>query len=192
MTTSASGGATAARGFGKGTGKAMAWGAVAGVGASLVMAMYAMIAALTYQGTGFFTPLYHIAAVFVPGDAMMRSMEASMAGTSFTFILGPAVLGAVIHMMVGAGYGAAFGVIAQLLRLRGWVLAGAGMVWGLVVFAVSAWIGLPLAASVFGGGEPIRNMASMVGYPTFVLEHLLYGGTLGLLLAGALGPRASR
>ncbi|MGK2854021.1 MAG: hypothetical protein ACSLE3_07970, partial [Microbacteriaceae bacterium] len=43
------------------------WGAAAGAGASLVMAMYAMVAALTYQHTGFFTPLYHIASTLAPG-----------------------------------------------------------------------------------------------------------------------------
>ena len=36
---------------------AAVWGALAGVGASVVMAMYAMIAAWTYQHSGFFTPL---------------------------------------------------------------------------------------------------------------------------------------
>lgn len=40
-------------------------GAVAGVVASLMMAAYAMIAAATYQGSGFFTRLYHIASVFI-------------------------------------------------------------------------------------------------------------------------------
>jgi hypothetical protein len=32
------------------------FGALLGAGAAIVMAMYAMIAAATYQGTGFFTP----------------------------------------------------------------------------------------------------------------------------------------
>ncbi|MFY9918519.1 MAG: hypothetical protein WAL26_09000, partial [Mycobacterium sp.] len=81
------------------------WGAAAGIGASVVMAAFAMIAASTYQRTGFFTPLYHIAATLGPGDAMMQSMQGAMAGDSFTFVFGPAVLGTVIHMMVGAVYG---------------------------------------------------------------------------------------
>ncbi|MDZ7884147.1 MAG: hypothetical protein U5N53_15125 [Mycobacterium sp.] len=128
-------------------GAAVLWGAVAGAGASLVMAMFAMIAALTYQGTGFFTPLYHIASVFAPGDAMMQSMQAGMAGSSFTFLFGPAALGALIHMMVGAGYGVAFALAARALQLHGAVLIGAATVWGLAVFAISAWIGLPAAAA---------------------------------------------
>jgi hypothetical protein len=40
-------------------------GAGAGVIASLAMAMYAMIAAWE-KGTGFFTPLYHIASLWAP------------------------------------------------------------------------------------------------------------------------------
>lgn len=168
---------------GRGVVTSAVWGAAAGVGASLVMAMYAMVAALTYQHTGFFTPLYHIAATLAPGDAMMESMQSAMAGNSFTFVFGPAALGAFIHMMVGAAYGAMFGVVARLLRCHGAVLVAAAVAWGLVVFAISSWVGLPVAASLLGGGDPIRDMAAMVGYQTFIAEHLLYGAVLGLLLA---------
>jgi hypothetical protein len=134
-------------------GAAASWGVAAGIGASLVMAMYAMIAAWTYQGTGFFTALYHIASVIAAPDTMMQSMEAAMAGTSFTFSLAPALLGAIIHMMVGAVYGAVFGVTAGLLRWRGAILVCAATVRGVVVFVISTWIGSPIAASLFGGGE---------------------------------------
>jgi hypothetical protein len=168
---------------------ALAWGAIAGVGASIVMAMYAMIAAATYQHTGFFTPMYHIAATFIAPDTMMTSMQAAMTGNSFTFVLGPAVLGAVIHMMIGAMYGAVFAVFARLLRLHGLVLVGAAVVWGFIVFAISTWVGLPIAAALFGGGEVVRNMASMVGYSTFIVEHLLFGAALGILLLGASRSR---
>ena len=112
-----------------------------------------------------------------------------MAGDTFTFAFGPAVLGAIIHMMVGAMYGVIFAVGVHYLKWRGALLVFAGMVWGLVVFALSTWIGLPLAAALFGGGDPIRDMASMVGYPTFLVEHLLFGATLGLLLLGATRNR---
>ena len=177
---------------GRALGAAAVWGALAGVGASLVMAMYAMIAAWTYQHTGFFTPLYHIAATFVAPDTMMQSMQAAMAGNAFTFAVGPAVLGAMIHMMVGAMYGAVFAVGARVVRWHGAALLGAAIAWGLIVFAMSSWIGLPIAAALFGGGDPIRNMASMVGYPTFILEHLLFGATLGTLLLAASGNRSAQ
>ena len=151
--------------------------------------LLAMIAAATYQHTGFFTPLYHIAATFVAPDAMMASIQAAMVGHMFTFAFGPAMLGAIVHMMVGAMYGAIFAVVAHYLKWQGPLLVGAAMLWGVVVFAVSTWIGLPLAATLFGGGDPIRDMASMVGYPTFLVEHLLFGATLGMLLLGAARNR---
>ena len=40
-------------------------GAAGGALGAIVMAMYAMIAAATYQHTGFFTPLYHIASPII-------------------------------------------------------------------------------------------------------------------------------
>lgn len=44
---------------------------------------------------------------------------------------------------------------------------------------ISSFIGLPLAAWVFGSGHQITHMATMVGYPTFLAEHVLYGLALG-------------
>lgn len=155
----------------------------------MVMAIYAMIAAATYQHTGFFTPLYHIASTFIAPDAMMTSMMHAGAGAAFYFTAGPAMVGALIHMMVGAMYGAIFGIGARLAKLHGPTLVAAAMAWGLVVFAISTWIGLPTAATLFGGGTPIRTMPSMVGYPTFLIEHLLYGGALGMMLAARPSKR---
>jgi hypothetical protein len=86
-------------------------------------------------------------------------------------------------MMVGAMYGALFAVAATSLRLRGTVLVGAGLVWGAVVFAASSWALLPLTASVFSSGDQITHMAKVVGYPTFLIEHLMFGLALGLILA---------
>ncbi|MCH9730151.1 MAG: hypothetical protein K0U84_10855 [Actinomycetia bacterium] len=84
--------------------------------ASLVMALFAMIAAATYQGTGFFTPLYHIASLFLDPSTMMASMQQGMAGSNFYFAFGPAVVGVIIHMMVGATYGVVFAVIARMAK----------------------------------------------------------------------------
>jgi hypothetical protein len=162
-------------------------GAVAGVLASLVMAVYAMVAAWV-QDTGFFTPLYHIASVFAPPDTMMASMEAGMAGDAFHFSFGIAVLGAAVHMVTGAIYGAIFGVIVSRLRLGTLALAALGLVWGAIVLVVSAFVALPLAAEVTGAGEPIADMASMAGWTTFTVEHLIFG----LVLGAVVGARLSR
>jgi hypothetical protein len=167
-------------------GRAVLIGAVAGVIASLVMAMYAMMAAYA-KDTGFFTPLYHIASLVTNDADMMKSMKADqMNGDAFTFLFGPAILGAMIHMMTGAMYGAVFGAIASKLRLGLAALAGVGMVYGFGVFVMSAYIGLPLAASIFNSGDPIKSMAEMAGWGTFIVEHLMYGVALGALVAVGL------
>ncbi|OOL32704.1 hypothetical protein GQ85_05825 [Rhodococcus rhodochrous] len=150
--------------------------------ASLVMAMYAMIAAVTYQNSGFFTPLYHIGSVFVDPSTMMTSMQQAMAGSDFYFAFGPAVVGAVVHMMVGVMYGIVFALIARVAKLHGITLIIGGMIYGVLVFAVSAWIGLPLAAAIFSSGDQITDMASMVGYGTFLVEHLMFGVAAALVL----------
>lgn len=155
-------------------------GAGSGVVASLAMALYAMLAAWA-KDTGFFTPLHHIASLVVADDAMMSSMQAGMAGSAFHLEVGPAVLGAAIHMMTGAAYGAAFGVLLSRLHLPLVGVAGVGIAYGAAVFAMSAWVGLPIAAEVFSSGDQISSMASMAGWGTFVIEHLIYGLVLGLL-----------
>ncbi len=109
-----------------GLGRAILIGTVAGVIASLVMATYAMMAAY-FKDTGFFTPLYHIASLVTNDGNMMKSMKADqMNGDAFTFLFGPAILGAMIHMMTGAMHGAVFGVIASRLRmgLAAWPASG--------------------------------------------------------------------
>jgi hypothetical protein len=166
-------------------GRAVLIGAVAGVIASLLMAMYAMVAAWT-KDTGFFTPLYHIASLWADQDAMMKSMMADMENKdAFTFVGSTALLGAFIHMMTGAMYGAIFGLAVSKLRLGTALLAGLGIVYGFLVFAFSAYVGLPLAAEIFDSGDPIKNMAEMAGWGTFIVEHLLFGLALGVLVAVA-------
>ena len=126
-----------------GLGRTLIVGAIAGVIASLVMAMFAMIAAATYQHTGFFTPLYHIASLFLDPSTMMASMQQGMTGSNFYFVFGPAVVGALVHMMVGAMYGIVFAVIVRMAKLRGTNLIIGGMIYGAIIFAMSAWVGLP-------------------------------------------------
>lgn len=161
--------------------RAVLVGAGAGVIASLVMAMYAMFAAYA-KDTGFFTPLYHIASLVTDDADMMKSMMADQAeGDAFTFLAGPAILGAMIHMMTGAMYGAVFGAVVSRLRLGLAPAAGVGLGYGFLVFAMSAYVGLPIAAAIFDSGDPITNMAEMAGWGTFVVEHLLFGLALGIV-----------
>lgn len=163
-------------------------GAVGGVIASVVMAGYAMIASATYQHHGFFTPLYHIASLFIAPTTMGTSMGHAMGGSSFYFSAGPAALGAVIHMMTGLMYGAVFAVLVSAARLRGAVVVCAGALWGVVVFAVSTWVGLPVAANIFNSGDQITHMATMVGYDVPARTCPVRSGP-GLVRCGRRAPR---
>ncbi|QYJ05700.1 hypothetical protein KUV85_08480 [Nocardioides panacisoli] len=180
-------------------GRGAALGAGAGVVASVAMGLYAMVASLV-KDTGFFTPLHHIATVIVAPDDLMSSMMSGMTGDgAWEVAPGTALLGLAVHVMTGAGYGAAFGAIASRLRSAGAaVLAGLGAVWGGLVFVISSWVGLPLAAAVFGvsdlaeggmaGMNPIADMPEMAGWGTFLAEHVLFGVVTGLLVAAGLRP----
>lgn len=177
-----------------------AYGAGAGVIASIAMGIYAMVASYL-KDTGFFTPLHHIATLFAEPTAMMQSMMAAMEqGDAFAITGGVAFLGLVIHMMTGAMYGALLGLAVANRRLRAGVLALVGVVYGAIVFVASAFVGLPLAASIFGvndlgegamaGTNPIADMAEMAGWGVFFTEHLLFGLVAGLLVAAGLHKRA--
>ena len=61
------------------------------------------------------------------------------------------------------------------------MLVPAGAMYGLAVFVVSAFVGLPLAAKATGSGTTIADMASMVGWATFAIEHMMFGLVLGAL-----------
>ncbi|MGI8616091.1 MAG: hypothetical protein ACR2L4_04820 [Actinomycetota bacterium] len=169
-------------------GRTIGAGALAGIVASVVMGMFAMIAAATYQGTGFFTPLYHIASPLIDGRPMMASMEAASGGNRFFLDVGPAILGLAIHMMVGAIWGIVFFV---LVRLLGWTspltLVLGGVVFGLAVLLVMSWVTLPITAAVVGGGKPVEDMPQMVGWGTFAVEHGLFGLILGAWAAASAG-----
>lgn len=172
--------------------RTIAMGALAGLIGSLAMAMFAMIAASTYQGTGFFTPLYHIASVFIDPSTMMTSMQQAMGGGSFSFSFGPALVGVVVHMMVGVMYGIVFAFMVKAIKVSGPMLLLAGVIYGAIVFVVSAWVGLPIAASIFSSGDQIADMATMVGYGTFAAEHLLFGLVAAAVLFGAGSRGAAR
>jgi hypothetical protein len=161
--------------------EALRLGVLWGVIAAAVMAVYAMIAGLTYLDSGFFTPLYHIASSVIETKPMMTSMQKAMEGqTSFHFALGPATIGMIIHLVVGAFYGIIFALVAHALRLTRGAALVAGAVYGVAVLLFSSFVWLPITAALFGGGDPIRDMPRMVGWTTFTIEHVMFGAILGI------------
>ncbi len=162
-------------------GYAIRTGALWGVIGAAVMAIYAMIAGLTYLNSGFFTPLYHIASSVIEPKAMMTSMQKATEGqTAFHFTLGPAAVGVMIHLTTGAAYGIVFALVARSLRLSGGTAIIAGALYGGAVLLFSSFVGLPIAAALFDGGNPIADMPRMIGWTTFTIEHMIFGVILGI------------
>jgi hypothetical protein len=155
---------------------------LAGIVAGMAMAIYAMIAASTYQDTGLFTPLYHIASSFIEPTAMETSMKKAMAGDLYYFSAGPAVLGLAIHTMTAIAFGVIFALLVTWLGIRGSATPVVGVAYGLAVFALMSVAVLPVMADLFGGGKAISDMPQMVGYTTFGIEHAIFGLVLGLML----------
>ena len=170
-------------GHSSGAARAALVGAGAGVIGSVVMGGYAMVAGATYQGSGLFTPLYHIAAVITAPVAVITSMQLAGRGDSFYFAAGPAAVGLVVHMVTGAAYGVVFGLLVWWLRLTKALTVALGTVYGVAVLLVSSFVGLPIAARVFGGGEPISGMPRLAGWGTFTVEHLIFGLVAGGVVA---------
>jgi hypothetical protein len=143
-------------------------GAIAGMIGGAMMAMFTMIATVSYLGMGFFTPMYIIASPLTGRQVMMTAMH----GGAFYFALGPAVLGLVIHMMWSALWGIIFGLIASGLHLRGLAGVVGGMVYGVLVLLVMGFIVAPIV------GAP--NFFQVLGWPTWTIGHLLFGMVVGL------------
>ncbi len=162
-------------------------GLFGGVIGSLAMAMYAMIISDLVKHTGFFTPLYHIASSFISGNAMMTSIAQATDGSSGYFDFGPAMLGAIVHMMTGATAGAIFGVIISKIHASRAITVVAGTIFGLLVMVVNGVIGLPIVSRIFGGGESISEMAKIVGWGHFTAQHVIFGMALGIIVAVKLG-----
>lgn len=46
---------------------------------------------------------------------------------------------------------------------------------------MSSFVDLPIAAKMTGAGSSISEMATMVGWATFAIEHVMFGLALGAL-----------
>ena len=153
-------------------------GVSAGLGASAILGLFAMVASATYQGRGFFTPMYHAAFVIDPqtmGDAISKAG----AGERFYFVRESFILGMIIYVLVGGTLGAFFGVVGRALHLRGTRALAGGVAYGLAVMVLMSLLVLPRVASLSGAGRPISHMGGEVGWPTFVAYFVVYGLALG-------------
>lgn len=140
-------------------------GALAGLIGGIVMAMFAMTVT-AIMGQGVWMPLRLIAASILGVDALVGGVGVLMAGL-------------IMHMMASVIFGLIF---AAIVGAAGPAMAfGAGIVYGIVIWAGMTYIGLPIA------DPTMQARVVMMGGPWFV-EHLIFGGMLFLtpLLAHAM------
>jgi len=156
-------------------------GVCAGLVGSAVMGLFAMVASGTYQGRGFFTPMYHAAFTLDP-QTMVTSLGQAAAGERFYFVRESFLLGMITYVFVGGSLGALFGVVARLLRLHGARALAGGVAYGLVAMATMSLVVLPRVGSMSGAGRPIAHMGDEVGWPTFAAYFVVFGLVLGAWL----------
>ncbi|MGH8973730.1 MAG: hypothetical protein ACRD0C_11070 [Acidimicrobiia bacterium] len=153
-------------------------GVFAGLVAGAAMGVFAMAASATYQGRGFFTPMYH-AAIIIDEQTMGVSIAKAGAGEPFYFFRETFIFGVIAYVMLGGMLGAAFAVGARQLRLRGPKVIAVGLAYALAVMVVMSFLVLPPAAELVGAGRPLSRMGAEVGWPTFVAQFAVFGLVLG-------------
>jgi hypothetical protein len=135
-------------------------GAAAGVGAGIVFIAITMWFADS-MGDPARTPLHMIATVVQGDDAMMQGDT-------------NATVGAIVHLVISAGYGAAFAFVLPWLRMNA-IVAVAATAYGAVLYVVNFEI---LAPWLF-------TTLDMANKPFELAIHIVFGGLLGL---GLLNP----
>lgn len=100
----------------------------------------------------------------------------------FLWSTGPAMVGAAVHMVNSMMLGLVFGVVARLLPLGRLTGLATGMVFGLLVMALTHWLAQPAAAAL-GASELVADIGPIVGWGAWTVAHLLFGGMLGLWVA---------
>jgi len=163
-------------------------GILAGMVAAVPMGIFSMIAAATYQHRGFFTPMYHIASL-LGDDTAARSLQEAASGDVFFFVPEPAIFGVAMHLVVGGFFGAIFAVVARavvarvlpsrVVASRASIIA-VGVAYALLVMLLMSLVLVPAADAVLSGEERVSSFASVAGWGTFTIQHVIYGLVLGL------------
>lgn len=156
-TRTAQGGEASARASRTTNVKAMALGGlVAGLIGGIAMAMTAMIRAWAV-GMGFWLPPKLIAATFFDVEALIGGA-------------GVIAVGLMVHMAMSAGLGMVFGLVGGS-RMSAGAACALGMVYGVVVWTATTYIGLPLVNDVMSE----RMAMQPVWWFTY---HLVFGAML--------------
>lgn len=140
-------------------------GALAGLGAGVVMAVVAAIIA-GVSGMDIWREVKEIAAPLFPG----------FNPASPGFATGPIVVGTLVHLFLSAAFGATYSIVTRrIFKLPSdmGVPVLSGLIFGFGLWLVAYFIVLP-----------ITNPSLLDMYqPAFIAQHLVYGIVLGLLYA---------
>jgi hypothetical protein len=140
------------------------------------------VASVAWGQAGFFTPFYRIAAVLDPA-AYDISLEQAASGSKFWFEPQTALPGACVHLGLAAFFGLLFGLLWRGdRRASPGATVLAGIAWGLVVAVVMIPV-LRFCGQAVGGGGLIADAPALMGWPTYVAMHLVYGLSLGAIVA---------
>jgi hypothetical protein len=146
----------------------------AGLIAGLVFAMWAMI-------VGIFT-----SNLWAPPQGIGQALGIGHQGHDFQVV--PFIVGLMGHMLNSVIFGLIFLAIVAALHLRGVAAVVAGMMYGIVVYAVMYWLVLRNLLSGTSGSFLTANPEW-----SWVVGHLMFGAVLGLLFAyGPLRLEESR
>lgn len=150
-------------------------GILAGLAASVPMALFSMVASLTYQGRGLFSPFYLITSI-LGDDTIFTSLRLAERGNAYLLVAEPIVFGVVMHLMVGSFFGAVFAVIAQ--KVPPGKTIPVAVVYALLVMVLMVFVIVPLVDRVMGG-DRFGDLATEGGLLTLVIQHVIYGLVLG-------------
>jgi len=132
-------------------------GAIAGLIAGIVMAMWAMVVAAV-MGAGLLAPPQMIAEPLF-GPVQMGA-----------FNPGAFIVGLMLHMMFSVVFGIAFALIWQRIAQGGLVAILGGMMYGVVIWVVMGYVVGPIVGSHIAQEMPLW---------AWLVAHLMFGVVLG-------------
>jgi uncharacterized membrane protein YagU involved in acid resistance len=142
---------------------ALTQGAIGGIVAGLVFAMFEMIVAAATMGPeAFFMPLRMIGAI-VLGSAVLEPAYS---------LIGAGLAGLAVHMVIAVIYGAAFALIFGGLR-SAVADIGMGAVYGLALWLLNFYVIAPMAFPWFAEADPLVQ---------FIAHTVFFGAVLGWYL----------
>jgi hypothetical protein len=137
-------------------------GALAGLAGGLAMAIVAALLSISIGQDIWLQP--KLIATMIYGAAAQQP----------GFAAGPVLAGSLIHMIVAALLGAAFGIVTRrILHLTSdfWTPVLTGLIYGMLLWMIAYFVVLPIV------NPPLLEMYA----PAFIIQHLVFGLVTGLV-----------